>query len=428
MPGSKKSSSIVVQHNNLIEARYILTTLEQRFILSLVSRINTNDREFYSYEITLKELSELMGIEITNMYLEIGRLADRLMSRVMTIKTPHGWKKLQWLSYCEYDSKNAAVICSFHPKLKSFLLHLKEQFTLYKLNVIIQFQSIYSVRIYQLLKQYKKIGYREFRVDELKEILGLKKTQYAAFKDFRRWVLNQAKKEFEKKDKYGNFKCDLTFHLETFREGRRIAWLKFIIIEQEYHESQDLIPDAVEKKNITDKDPETVKEYLVYYGISAKQADRFIQQIGEDDIQEMLMYYADLLKAGKVKNTRGAYLAKLLREGVTVKSSYDKDRDTAAELRKQQKELERQQQELARKQAEEEQRLKQLALEQRFDDLPEDDRESLLSEFEDTLERFLLKYFHKDGVQSVVIRGSFFEFLEKKFSGNETGACRQALG
>ncbi|MCP4491472.1 MAG: replication initiation protein, partial [Gammaproteobacteria bacterium] len=42
------------------------------------------------------------------------------------------------------------------------------------------------------MKQYKGIGYREFRVDELKEILGLKKTQYSAFKDFRRWVLDQA--------------------------------------------------------------------------------------------------------------------------------------------------------------------------------------------------------------------------------------------
>ncbi len=420
MPGSKKSSSIVVQHNNLIEARYILTTLEQRFILSLVSRINKNDREFCDYKITLKELSELMGIEITNMYLEIGRLADRLMSRVMTIKTPHGWKKLQWLSCCEYDSKNAVVICSFHPKLKSFLLHLKEQFTLYKLNVITQFQSIYSVRIYQLLKQYKKIGYREFRVDELKEILGLKKMQYAAFKDFRRWVLNQAKKEFEKKDKYGKFKCDLTFNLETFREGRKISRLKFIIIEQEYHEVPAVIPNAAaqnkESKAGETTPPEGVKERLVYYGISAKQADGFIRQMGEDDIRDVLTYYADLLKAGKVKNTRGAYLAKLLQEGVTAKSFYEKDRDAVEELRRRQKDLERQQQELARQRAEEQQKLKNLELEQRFNDLPEEDREALLSEFEDSLERFMLKYFYKDGIRSLVIRGAFFEFLEREFS------------
>ena len=118
-----------------------------------------------------------------------------------------------------------------------------------------------------------------------------------------------------------------------------------------------------------------------------------------------------------MKNTRGAYLARLLQEGVTDKSSYEKELDAAEELRKKQKELERKQQELAREQAEEEQRLKHLELEQRFNDLPENDRESLLSDFEDTLDRFMLKYFYKEGVRSVVIRGTFFDFLEEKFSG-----------
>ena len=268
-----------------------------------------------------------------------------------------------------------------------------------------------------MLKQYKKIGYREFRLDELKEILGLKKTQYSAFKDFRRWVLNQAKKEFERKDESGKFKCDLTFLLETFREGRRIARLKFVIIEQEYYEVPVVISNTDEKKKSSKKEPETVKDILVYYGISEKQADGFIRQMGEEDIRDVLMYYADLLKAGKVKNTRGAYLARLLQEGVTVKSSYEKELDAAEELRKKQKELEWKQQELAREQAEEEQRLKHLELEQRFNDLPENDRESLLSDFEDTLDRFMLKYFYKEGVRSVVIRGTFFDFLEEKFSG-----------
>ncbi len=419
---AKERKLIVVQHNNLIESRYILTALEQRFVLSLIAKINKDDEEFKNYEITLSELSELMGIKITNMYLEIGKLADRFMSRVITVKALHGWKKLQWLSYCEFNRKRAVVICSFHPKLKPYLLHLKREFTKYDLLTVTQFQSIYSIRIYQLLKQYKGIGYREFRLDELKEILGLKKTQYSAFKDFRRWVLNQAKKEFEKKDESGKFKCDLTFELEKIREGRRIARLKFIIIEQEYHETPLFIPDTAEDKKQpggesgnAETPPEGVKDRLVYYGISSKQADGFIGEIGEGDIQEVLSYYADMLKAGKVKNRRGGYLAKLLQEGVTGKSSYEKDKEAAEALRKKQLELEKQQRELARRQAEEERKLKNLELEKRFNDLSEEDRETLLSEFEDSLERFQLKYFYKDGIRSMAIRGSFLEFLEKKF-------------
>ncbi|MCI5207463.1 MAG: hypothetical protein D3910_01415, partial [Candidatus Electrothrix sp. ATG2] len=62
-------------------------------------------------------------------------------------------------------------------------------------------------------------------------------------------------------------------------------------------------------------------------------------------------------------------------------------------------------------------RLKNLELEQRFNDLAEEDQEALLSEFEDSLERFMLKYFYKDGVRSVVIRATFLEFLGKRFGG-----------
>ncbi|MCI5119258.1 MAG: hypothetical protein D3913_15240 [Candidatus Electrothrix sp. LOE1_4_5] len=59
-------------------------------------------------------------------------------------------------------------------------------------------------------------------------------------------------------------------------------------------------------------------------------------------------------------------------------------------MRKKQIELEKQQQELARQRAEEERKLKNLALEERFNSLPKEDQESLLAEFEDSLQiRFM---------------------------------------
>jgi predicted transcriptional regulator len=107
---------------------------------------------------------------------------------------------------------------------------------------------------------------------------------------------------------------------------------------------------------------------------------------------------------------------------VAGKSSYEKDRETAEELRKKQREFEKKQkelEELARERVEEERKLKNLELEQRFNDLPEDDREALLSEFENTIDRLMLKYFYRDGVWSMVVRGAFLEFLEKRFGGEE---------
>ena len=387
----------------------------------MVAMIHPDDADFFDYEIRLNNLAELLNITLPNAYHEIDKITDRLMERVLHIQQSNGdMLKAHWVSTALH--KKSSVTFSFDPKLKPYLLHLKREFTKCSLTVVTQFQSIYSIRIYQLLKQYKGIGYREFRVDELKEILGLKKTQYSAFKDFRRWVLNQAKKEFEKQDEAGNCKCDLTFKLETFREGRKIARLKLVILPQKCREpviSLDEVAQRKKKEPESKEQPQTVKEQLVYYGISEKLAVVFLNQIREADILDILKYYSDLLNAGKVKNTGGAYLAKLLREGVTIKSSYDKDKEAEEELRKKQREFERKQkelEELARKKAEADQRNKKLRLEEQFDSLPEAEQKQLLLEFEKTLDKLMLEFYRKDGVQSVVVRATFFSFLDGKLS------------
>ncbi|MCI5196178.1 MAG: RepB family plasmid replication initiator protein, partial [Candidatus Electrothrix sp. AW5] len=231
-----KKSHLVVQSNKLIEARYSLTLGEQRLILAMVSMIQPDDADFFDYAISMKNLSELLNIDLKSSYREANKITERLLERVLHIQRPNGaLLKIHWVSSVLHE--DGRVVLSFDPKLKPYLLLIKREFTKYNLSIAAQFQSIYSIRIYQLLKQYKGIGYREFKLDELKDILGLKKTQYTVFKDFYRRVLNQAKKEFEKKDKSGKFQCDLTFELEKIREGRKIARLKFIIVEQEYQEA-----------------------------------------------------------------------------------------------------------------------------------------------------------------------------------------------
>ena len=235
MLNKNKKSHLVIQSNKLIEARYSLTLGEQRLILAMVSMIHPNDADFFDYEISMKNLAELLNIDVKSSYREANKITERLMERILHIQKPGGGLlKIHWVSSVLHE--DGRIVLSFDPKLKPYLLRLKSEFTKYNIVIAAHFQSIYSIRIYQLLKQYKNIGYREFRVDELKDILGIKTSQYPVFKDFYRRVIGQAKKEFDKKDKAGNCQCDLTFELEKIREGRRIARLKFII-EQEYHEA-----------------------------------------------------------------------------------------------------------------------------------------------------------------------------------------------
>lgn len=230
MPTAPKKNAFVVQSNSLIEARYSLTAHEQRFILALVSKIKKNDADFITYEITLRELAALMNLDMPRIYHEIEQLCRLLMSRVLTVRTKTGWKMLHWLSYCEYHKEKTSVYCRFDISMKPYLLLLKEHFTKYQLSVIAGFKSIYSIRIYQLLKQYQSIGSRTFAVDELKKTLGITEKQYPDFQDFKKRIINQAVKEFEARDENNNPRCDITFQFETIKKCRKIEQVKFIIL------------------------------------------------------------------------------------------------------------------------------------------------------------------------------------------------------
>lgn len=228
----------VIQSNKLIEARYSLTVGEQRLILAMVSMIKPNDSEFTEYTIPLAELARLLGIDLSYTYAEIDKITDRLMSRVLHIRMQNGdLMKLQWV--CTAIHQKNSVILSFAPKLKPYLLRLQKAFTITDLNAVKNFQSIYSIRIYQFLKQYAGIGQREFLIDELKSILGIE-GQYTAFQDLKRRVLLQAKKEFENQKN----NCDLTFQLETIKEGRKITRLKFIIQQRKRNEEKTKPPQT----------------------------------------------------------------------------------------------------------------------------------------------------------------------------------------
>jgi plasmid replication initiation protein len=223
-----KKKVIVAQSNSLVEARYRLSNLEQRLIFSLISKIRMDDDDLHEYDIPLKELSQLMGIDLADAYKELAGITKQLMSRVLSIKSAKGnLVHIHWL--CRAEHKPGSVALSFMPELKPYLLRLKSEFTICELAIITGFSGKYTIRLYMLLRQYASIGWREFELNELREILGIEKNEYLEYKEFSRRVLGQAKKEMQAIDEAGRNKCDLFFEVEKIREGRKTNRLKFII-------------------------------------------------------------------------------------------------------------------------------------------------------------------------------------------------------
>lgn len=210
---------LVTKSNTLIEARHCLSVIEQRIIALVASKISPDDEDFHPSRFQVSELMQLVSDQKAGAsYDRVEKAAKGLLKRPFALKTETSTVWMNWVSSVEYYESDGIVEIAFDPKLKPFLLQLKGRFTSHSLASVIRLQSRYSVRLYELLKQYESIGKRSFELPELREYLALEKHEYKRWQDFRRWVLAPALKELPAK-------TDIAFSYTTRKKGRKVWYI-----------------------------------------------------------------------------------------------------------------------------------------------------------------------------------------------------------
>ena len=144
-----------------------------------------------------------------------------------------------WFSHARYLPSEGCVEFSISPELTPYLLKMQKNFTSYNLKQVVNLQSVYSIRLYELLRQFlplrnvkqgKLTAWREIDLSTLRGYLGVMPDKYPKFYDFRRYVLERAHSELKEK-------TDLVFDFEVVRTGRKIGAIKFTIRHNERFES-----------------------------------------------------------------------------------------------------------------------------------------------------------------------------------------------
>lgn len=217
------TNHMVTKSNALIEARYKLTLEEQRLILYLVSMIQPKDEDFMAYSVSVKDFMELVDIKNKSVYRQFKDISEQLMSKPLVIKKENSTLVMNWLSSAEYYSGQGKIELSFDPKLKPYLLKLKANFTSYKLQNVITLKSFYSIRIYELLKQYERLNERLFTLSDLRDYLCINESMYPMYSNFKQKVLSVAYKELKDKS-------DVFFEYEEIKLNRKVEKLKFTIL------------------------------------------------------------------------------------------------------------------------------------------------------------------------------------------------------
>lgn len=180
-----------------------------------------------------------------------------------------------------------------------------------------------------LLKQYEKIGFREFDLIEFRKILGIDDNKYRTFSDFRKRVINTAVREFAKKDSSGGFISDVTFELETIRSNRKISRLRFIIKRQKVGTQELELPMSKKKKDI----PAIIAEYESY-GINRTITLPHFKKQGEQALIDCLNIFKEKQEKLDMDNPSGYLLGMLNNEaGKKTKAEATKENKKQKDLK-----------------------------------------------------------------------------------------------
>ena len=233
-PKPETGSKLVVQRNDLVNARFALTTLEMRLFMAMLSRIHRADTEFSEMHIPVTEVIALSGRRpSSNDYQQLKDMCSLLASRVLYIERPSQKKRVNkiteeapsfsntpLMAYADYSSEERALVVRFNDRVREHLLQLNEgNFTQAQLMQLLKLKSAHSYRIYWLLKQYGSFGSRTVRVDDRKRLLDLE-GQYKQFPLFKLRVLDRAQLELAQ--------TNLAFEYDLMRgKGKSVEQIRF---------------------------------------------------------------------------------------------------------------------------------------------------------------------------------------------------------
>lgn len=217
----------IVKMNKLISARHDFTKLtEYRLIEMALSKIHKGAKKIEPVVFKVDEFCRIMEIEKRGNKGNIKRTCENLRKCGVSFIDEFGdWQTHAWIPSATW--KDDFIILPINRELERYLLFSEEQkekgFTRYPLKIILKLSTFYSMRLYELLVQYRLIGNRKFSIEELKPLLGVYKT-HRQYKDFKKRVILPALKEINAlSDIFVDFSeqkksckvVGLQFHLKT---------------------------------------------------------------------------------------------------------------------------------------------------------------------------------------------------------------------
>ena len=245
-------SKLIVKDNALINASYNLDLVEQRLILLAIIEARENGQGINANDpLTIHAESYIhqFGVHRNTAYQALKDACDDLFARQFSyqFKNERGnieHVKSRWVSEVRYVDADAVVKLIFAPAVVPLITRLEERFTKYDIDQISGLSSAYSVRLYELLIQWRSTGKTPvIELADFRKRIGVLDTEYKRMAQLKERVLELAIKQI-------NEHTDIIVTYKQHKAGRVITGFSFAFTQKK--QSIDVTPKPKKLKPTED--------------------------------------------------------------------------------------------------------------------------------------------------------------------------------
>ena len=216
-----KNPDLVVLRNPVARAKFGLSLIQTKFLFEVLAFFKDHpDMRFARFY--MRDYLSKLGVSSNN-FREYVRQMEDMRRRDISIPRSDNGRGINFIGVslfasAEYrldESGDGYIEIEVSDKLKPYFLEIaKGDFFYYHILNTRVLRSTYSIKLYLLLKSYRRFGKLEITLEELRGILEINPEEYTQYKNFKARVLETARLEMEEKN-------DICFKYEDIRRSRK---------------------------------------------------------------------------------------------------------------------------------------------------------------------------------------------------------------
>ena len=301
----------IKQHNTITSGRYDFSACQLDVLFMLLATLTETDEPNKRYNIRVKDIELITGRKWN--YQQLVESNEDMMSRVFKIEEPDGLRQIVLFSEIKYLDGTGSFDMVINEPARSYFFELKNNFTLLELKSVLSCTSKYAKRLYSLACQWRGTGGHTYNLGELKEMLELKDPkgkepeQYERISDFKKFVLDVAKKQI-------NEYTDIVFDYELLKiRGRSFDTIKLFcgFAKPKLQMEIDFNVDLEKQK----KNGELLQKIanIQAIGIRDDLAELWAVKYWKQFVEEKNALL-EMMKKGKIINDKSAYLVGIFKK------------------------------------------------------------------------------------------------------------------